>query len=574
MARLIELPVPEIILPDFDFSPDPPKSKQKQQIDNIRKMPDEDYPSLLEWTRDKRMYLGPGRIFRTDNHPYLVDIYNETGKEVVVMKASQMGASEWLVSYALHTCDQRKGNVFYVFPTETHVSDFSTARLGPAIEASEYLSKIVVDGSGQGGMRGSDKIALKRIRHNFLYFRGSRVQPDGSAPQLKSVDADVVIFDEVDELDPRSPAIAKKRLGHAREDLGNILWVSTPTYPGVGIHAEYLETDMRRWFVRCPHCGLRQFMEIDQVVLEWDDLGRPVEWNGKADRRAWVGCRDCGKELNRLAHGEWVPEFPSRERVGYHLTKLFSAQTPVSLVVKDLDTVDPDKLREAHNQHLGLAYTPRGGSLDAERLDACRRQYGHGPDPFKTCYMGIDQSPRVCHVVVRTLPNFETGETKQLYAGEVTWEHIPNIITIYRPRVVVVDGMPETTMARELQDKYPRNMVWLAYYPNVVHGTKKEEHNIWNPRERTVALDRTRIMDETFAGFYGMTSTLPANARSIRDFYKHMIASIRVTEADSSGTLVTRYRDVGADHYAHAEVYALAASKCKYGQGWVEGAGN
>lgn len=536
-------------------------------------MPAGGLSDLLQWTREKRPYLGPGRPFRTDNHPYLVDIYRCTEKEIILMKASQMGASEWLVSYALHTCDERNGNVFYLFPTGEHVSDFSTARLGPAIEASEYLSKIVVDGSGTGGLRGSDKIALKRIRDRFLYFRGSKVQPDGSAPQLKSVDADVVIFDEVDELDPRSPAITKKRLGHAREDLGNILWVSTPTYPGIGIHEQYLESDQREWFVTCHHCGEKQSMEIDQVVLEWDDLGRPVEWNGRDEGRAWVGCVRCEKELNRLGSGEWVAKHPERTLVGFHLTKLFSAQTPTIQVVQDLDTVDPDKLREAHNQHLGIPYTPRGGSLDAERLDSCRREYGHGPNAFKTCYMGIDQSPRICHIVVRTLPDFETNETMQLYAGEATWEHLPNLITIYRPRVVVIDAGPETTKARELQDLYPRNMVWLAYYPNFAQGSKREDSAVWNPRERTVLLDRTRIMDETFAGFYGMISTLPLNARSIRDYYKQMMSSIRVTEADHSGALVTRYREVGADHYTHAEVYTLAARKCRYGQGWVEGQG-
>lgn len=549
MSSILHIPAPEIILDDFDFSPDPPKSTKEKRLEDMGRMPKEDMPDLLVWTLEKRVNLGPDRPFRLDNHPYLEDIYREAAKEIALMKASQMGASEWLVSYALHACDQRRANVLYIFPTETHVSDFSTARLGPAIEASAYLSRIIVDASGSGGLRGSDKVALKRIRDRFLYFRGSKVQPDGKAPQLKSVDADILIYDEVDELDPRAPAIAGKRLGHAPEDLGNTLWVSTPTYPGVGIHERYLESDQRQWFVTCPHCGEKQPMEIDQVVMEWDDVGRPVEWHGREEGRAWVACSHCEGELDRLAMGEWVAKHPGKAMAGYHLTKLFSAQTPVLQVVNDLDTVDPDKLREAHNQHLGLPFTPRGGSLDAERLDACRRAYGHGPDVFKTCYMGIDQSPRICHIVVRTLPDFETGETKQLYAGEATWEHLPNLIKIYRPRVIVIDAMPETTKARELQDMYTRNMVWLAYYPNFAQGSKREEPAVWNPRETTVLLDRTRILDEMFAGFYGMTSTLPLNARSIRDYYKQMISSIRVTAADNSGALVTRYREVGADHY-------------------------
>lgn len=568
----IQLPVPMIDTGFFDFSPPPPPDPVNKKLEALKRMPKDDIPDLLEWTLKKRPYLGPSRPFNIDKHLYLADIYRCKAKEIVLMKASQMGASEWLIGYAAHACDQRLANVFYVFPTDVHVSDFSTARLGPAIEASEYLSKIVVDGSGQGGLRGSDKISLKRIRDRFWYFRGGKVQSDGKAPQLKSADADILIFDEVDEIDPRAPAIAKMRLGHAREDLGNILWVSTPTYPGAGIHEQYLESDQRKWFIRCEHCGERQSLEIDQVVLEWDDLGRPVEWNGREENRAWLGCVSCGKELDRLGHGEWVAEFPSRtDKAGFHLSKLFSVQNTVLSVVKKLDTVDQDKVRESYNQDLGLPFTPRGGSLDSERLDACRRNYGHGPNLFKTCYMGVDVGTKVLHVVVRTGKSFQTEETFQLYAGEVTWEHLPNIVKIYRPRVIVVDAMPEASKAREFQNLYPRNMVWLAYYPNQPQGSRKEENAIWNIRERVVLLDRTRIMDEMFAGFYGMTSTLPAYIRNIRDYYKHLMASIRVTKEDASGMLVTRYVDVGADHYAHAEVYALAASKTKYGQGWVEG---
>lgn len=572
MATPISLPLPSIEIEAFDFSPPPPEPPINKKLAALEKMPKEHIPDLLEWSLKKRPFLGPSRPFRMDNHLYLEGIYRCTAKEMILMKASQMGASEWLISYAAHACDQRLANVFYVFPTGEHVSDFSTARLGPAIEASEYLSKIIVDGGSSGGLRGSDKIALKRLRDRFWYFRGGKVQPDGSAPQLKSVDADVLIFDEVDEIDPRAIAIARKRLGHAGEGLGNVLFVSTPTYPGFGIHTEFLDSDQRRWFIRCDHCGERQYLEIEQVVFEWDDLGRPADWHGREENRAWVACRSCGKELNRLGDGEWVAEFPDRDRAGFHLTKLFSAQNQVLTIVKNLDTVDQDKLREAWNQDLGMPFSPRGGSLDSERLDACRRQYGHGPDLFKSCYMGVDVGTKVLHVVVRTLPDPVSGETRQLYASEVTWEHLPNVVKIYRPKVIVVDAMPETTKAREFQAMYPRNMVWLAYYPNLPQGNKKEENCIWNPAERTVLLDRTRILDEMFAGFYGMTSTLPANARNIRDYYKHMMASIRTTVEDSSHQLVTKYIDVGADHYAHAEVYALVASKAKYGQGWVEGA--
>jgi hypothetical protein len=186
--------------------------------------------------------------------------------------------------------------------------------------------------------------------------------------------------------------------------------------------------------------------------------------------------------------------------------------------------------------------------------------------------MGIDVG-NVLHVVIRTMPDFMSKETKQLYAGEASWESIHNLIKIYRPRTVVIDANPESSKAREFQNKYPRNMVWVAYYPNQPLGTKREDIADWDIVQRKVILDRTRIMDSMFAGFYGQTSTLPAHARNIRDYYKHLRANIRIMkEIGNSGVEVATYIEHGADHYAHAEVYCLAASMCKIGLGWTQGA--
>jgi hypothetical protein len=553
----------------FDFSPEDP---DKEKIDKLKEMPFESIPDLFEWTKKKRPFLVPGREFDIENHKYLIDLYRCRSKEIVVKKSGQAGVSEWLISYAIHACDQRNANVMYVFPSDGVVSDFSTARLGPAIEASEYLTQIIIDGSGSGGQKGSDRITLKRFRERFMYLRGSQVQPDGSAPKLKSVDADVLIFDEVDELDQRAPSIALKRIGHAALHLGNVLWVSTPTFPGYGIDAEYQDSDQRQWHIPCPHCGHKQPLTIDQIVLEWDDVGRPLVWNGQNENRAWIGCEHCGKELNRLVDGEWVAKNPSHDRAGFHLSKLFSPHNQLLKIVKNLDTVDETKRREAFNQDLGETYTPRGGNITSEDLDACRRDYGHGPDHYSTCYMGIDVGS-VLHVVIRTGVNFLTKETKQLYAGEASWESIHNLVKIYRPRTIVIDANPESAKAREFQARYDRNRVWVAYYSNQPLGTKHVEETDWDVVQAKVTLDRTRIMDSMFAGFYGRTSTLPAHARNIRDFYKHLRANIRVMkEVGNSGVQVATFIEHGADHYAHAEVYCLVASGCRVGVGWVEAA--
>lgn len=477
---------------------------------------------------------------------------------VVLDKASQMGASEWAISYALHAADVRRATVLYVFPTDVHVSDFSAARIGPAIEASPYLDGIVVEGGAAGGKRGADRVTLKRVRDRFVYLRGAKVGPDGKAAQLKAVDADALVLDEVDEMDPRAPAIAEKRLGHS--EIGEQRWISTPSYPEVGIHAKFQESDQREWMVRCGHCGERQALGINQVVTEWDQLGRPVGWNGQGEGRAWAACGRCGGELDRLGPGEWVATWPGREVHGYHLTKLFSGRVNLLEVVRALDTVDETKRREAFNQDLGEPYVPRGGRLTDEALDGCRRGYGHGPVQDEVTVMGLDVG-RVLHGVIRGPMDGESGERPQRWAGELeSWEGVSHQMRRFNVGTLVVDALPETTKARELQAEWPRGRVWLAYYVTQKVGSKRAEPVQWNEEEGRVDLDRTRTLDLTMARFFGQENTLPGDARGIRDFYGHLKAGVRVVEEGPGGQRVARYVETGPDHLMHAENYCAVAS--------------
>lgn len=522
--------------------------------------------ALLPWMIEHRPYLIPERRFDLRNHPYLEAVYQSCDQEVVLYKAGQMGISEYLISYALHACDQRAATVLYIFPTDTHVSDFSAARLGPAIEASEYLQSIIIDGTGVDGKRGSDKVTLKRIRDRFMYFRGGSVSKDGRSPSLKSVDADILIFDELDEIDPRAPGIARKRLGHSQ--IGEIRYASTPTYPGVGIHVEWLKSDQREWFIRCPHCGKQQNPTIQHLVLDYDALGRPKAWHGQAAGKPFLSCDRCGKPLDLAMPGEWVAQAES-DLVGFHITKLIAPLSDLGEIIKNLSSTDETSRKEAFNQDLALPYTPRGGSLDDAILDTCRREYAHGPQAEVTCYMGVDVG-KVLHVVCRAAPDGEKGERKQLYAGVVaTFEELGRLIERYRPRTVVIDALPETHKVRELRTEFRRNQIWIAYYGAQKVGSKKEDSIAWDRREFTATIDRTRLMDETMARFQDNVNTLPGDARSIKEYYSQLKAPVRVIEKDAAGIEVARYVETGADHFAHAENYCTAASMCPVGLGWA-----
>jgi len=521
---------------------------------------------LLTWAIVRRATLKEGVCFDLATHPFLADIYADTASELVIYKASQMGASEYGITYALHACDERQATVLYVFPTDTHVSDFSTARIGPAIDSSPYLARIISEGEQEDGQkrRKTDRVTLKRVRNRYLYLRGAAVKTDGLAPQLKSIDADCLILDEVDEMDPRAPSIAVKRLGHSL--IKGIRWISTPTYPGIGIHAKWLESDQREWLIRCERCGEWQPVTIQQVVTEWDALGRPLAWHGQGERRAWAACQKCGQELNRLAGGQWVARYPGREIVGYHLTKLFSYTTPLLAVVKALDTVDETKRREAFNQDLGEPYTPRGGRLTDTLLDACRRDYAHGPAPRERTVAGVDVG-NLLYVVIRAASvDRETGERPQRLAVAVeSFEELGRLLRRYRVQTCVIDALPETRKARELQAAFRPGVVWLAYFVSQKTGMKTEDIKRLDDEEYVIDLDRTRTLDEMLAGVMDASQgdgglTLPAHARDLRDYYTQMTNQVRVLEDRPDGDQVAVYRELGPDHYSLAEAYCHVAA--------------
>lgn len=511
---------------------------------------------LLDWVLLHRPLLVPDRPFDIDHHPYLADIYRCRAQSLVIDKASQMGASEYLISYALHAADARGATILYIMPNDLVVGDFSSGRIAPALEASPYLTRRVIEGDE----RGADRVKLKRVGNRFLYLRGGVVSKSGRAPQLRSVDADIVIFDEVDEIDPRALALGRKRL--RASFMHETRYVSTPTYAGIGIEALWQVSDKRQWHVRCDHCGERQPLSIDDLITDWDDLDRPIDWHGRSNGEAWIVCRHCAQPLDRRGAGEWVAEFPTRPTAGFHLSRLFAIDDLHS-ILDGLRSDDMEERRQAWNQDLGLPFAMKGGQLTDADLDECRADYSLGAVKGEATVMGIDVGGRL-HVIIRARPHVETGQMKLRYVGAVSsWDTLTNLIIDYNVTNVVIDGQPETTKAREIQsavspDPQTRR-VWLCFYHD--QPAKASVYSA-DPQQGNLNADRTRSLDDLFASLRGRALLLPREARDIPDYYDHLKAPQRVIVTNARGEQVARYIEGNeADHFAHAENYCLLAMR-------------
>ncbi len=150
-----------------------------------------------------------------------------------------------------------------------------------------------------------------------------------SSVGMKSVPADMVVFDELDEATPDAKVVAVERLSHS--DYRRMVELSNPSLPAYGIDAAFQESDQRHWTLKCPACG-------DWTALDAEfprKLGEEVKIiRSRPDGTFYRACRRCSAELD-LAGGEWVPDYPDRPVHGYRISQLFSSKIDPGEILRE-----------------------------------------------------------------------------------------------------------------------------------------------------------------------------------------------------------------------------------------------
>lgn len=287
--------------------------------------------------------------------PALADIARDAHPLVVVMKSAQVGLTELAVNLALHAADTGyagRGNVLFLMPNQNQMDDFARSRFDRAIQDSAYLRERLQPEPPR--RKGADSMRLKRVGDGYIYLRGA-----DSQRQIASVDADLVILDEFDQMGEGVLELAEKRIASSRA--GRIVVASTPRYPEAGIDALFRESDRRRYLLPCPSCGLEQ----------------ALTWAANVDQeRALVVCTECREPMDVGVKGRWVAEAPGNAMIrGYHLSRLYSPWADIKAMIAASQSPTPRGQQEFRNSDLGQAFVVEGGGLTLDVLDRCREEY-------------------------------------------------------------------------------------------------------------------------------------------------------------------------------------------------------
>lgn len=358
--------------------------------------------------------------WRTSRVPYLQGIMDalsasDPAERVVFIKGAQLGGTEAGLNWLGYIIAHAPGVALLVMPSLDMLRRNSRTRIDPLISSSPVLRNLVAPPKARE--RGNT-LALKEFPGGQLVMTGAN-----AASGLRSTPVRYLFCDEVDaypldadgEGDPVALAVQRTATYRGRR---KVFLCSTPTLKGVSrIEAAYAETDQRRFFVPCPHCGAYQ-------LIEW----RRIRWD-EDPRAASLECEHCGDPIpehrkpGMLAAGEWRATGQSDGRSkGFHLSALYSPFESWGEIASEFVTVkrDPPRLQAWVNTKLGEAWEDEASApLAGELLQARAESWGPAlPDPVAVITAGVDvQDDRLELEIV----GWGRGEESWSLAYEVLW---------------------------------------------------------------------------------------------------------------------------------------------------------
>jgi hypothetical protein len=491
-----------------------------------------------QWVSSSHLTVD-GAPFTYEKHEYLKEVYRDDHPFTVDMKATQMCLTTKAMLKVVYNARFRNfRGILYLFPSRTDVSDFSKSRIDPLVSENP-------DTIGQW-IRDTDATNIKRIWNAFLYLRGMK-----SRVGLKSVPADFIVYDELDEAAQNAVDMADERMSHSIFKEKAML--SNPTLPDYGIHRHFLLSDQKYWLLKCRKCN--QYTDV---------VGTFPQCLVERGKEVILLCQSCKDRALNPAIGEWVAKKPSvTERSGYQYSQLFSQVNPLPTpsnphpekklaeILRLFRTTTNKK--DFFNLKIGIPYIEAENRLSMKDvLDLCGDQ-GIASSETAPCFMGVDQKSNWLHVVI--------GKDKEGKKGQIIhiekyrhWEELDGLMKNFNVTRGVVDAEPEMRNARAFAERF-RGRIFICFYNEHQRGNYK-----WNEEDLTVVCNRTESLDASHNEIKFAQVVIPAHCDNVQTFAEHLHNVGKKYEVDEeSGSKRAVYVKLGEDHYRHSYNYECMA---------------
>lgn len=469
-------------------------------------------PAIIHWVLKNNIKTSAGQPYDLKTHLYLWQILQDFSKDLVLMKAAQIGATEGQILKKIWGIDHYKIDGITTFPTISDAQDVAGNKVNRLVANNPVLTKMISSDK--------DTVGMKKIGKNMWNIRGTFTE---KAAMMISSD-----WNDADELDASKQEIIEQydtRLQHSQYSWRH--YYSHPSSEGFGIHKKFLESDQKHWFIKCEKCKKEQYLSFPESIDE---------------ERQCFQCKYCHEELRDEDRrvGRWVAKF-NKDVSGYWIPLLICKWVSAKQILTYQKEKSPMYF---YNKVLGLPYVGSGNKITYDVIMRNVRSGVHLQE--ERIVIGLDTGTTLWYVIGDKNGVFHYGSCKD-------YEEIEGFLNRWKNSILICDQGGDLIGPRKLQEKY-RGRVFLCHYRQ---DRKTQQLITWGKGVEmgTVIVDRNRLIQLVVDELTDKRIPLWGTVEDWYDFYTHCANVYRVEEENALGVPVKKWERSGPDHLLHALVY-------------------
>lgn len=480
--------------------------------------------SIHAWIQENEIKNEKGEPIDFNRHLYLYDIIRDDSRLLTVMKGAQVGMSTCEILKNHFDAKRDKLDIIYTLPTDQDVSVFVGGKVNRIISNNPCMMQDVAD---------KDSIEQKKVGNSMIYFRGTFTKKAAIM-----VTADRLSHDEKDSSKLDVIADYQTRLQHSKHK--QIHTFSHPSVPEEGVHADWLKSDQKHWFIDCPHCGYSQY-------LSWDtENPRKMSIDIETEQFVCKKCRGVLTDEDRRV-GRWIARHPGREMSGYWVPILMSlAITAKEIVAKWNDPEITDE--HFYTKLLGLPYADATSKLLKPKFLQNLTGKPYAPTKEERVVIGIDTGNKLDYVCGTSGGLFFHGEADDYGPLDELMKRWPRAIGI-------IDAGGDLIGAQKFAARWPGRV-----FKCFLGGDRKTNELVkWGSGDEhgAVTADRNRII-QLIVGEFG-DKRIPVHGTE-NDWYEYYLdwanlSKMKVLDPDTGASKGYKWVRKGRDHRALATVF-------------------
>ena len=482
------------------------------------------YRGIHEWLLKDEIRNEKGNQIEFDTHPFLFDIYADQSQFLTIMKAAQIGMSTGAILKNHNDAKQQKLDIIYTLPTDSDVRTFVGGKVNRIIANNKTMIEDVAD---------KDSIEQKQVGKSMIYFRGTWTKKAAIM-----VTADRLVHDEKDSSKLDVIADYQARLQHSK--YRQIYTFSHPSFPETGVHLDWLKSDQKHWFIKCPHCNFWQF-------LSWntEDLSK---MSIDLEREIFV-CKKCQRGLNYYdrCQGQWVAKYPGREWSGYWVPLLIAPWMTATDIIKKYR--DPSTTPEFfYTKILGLPYADASSKLLRQSFFQNLTGESYAPTKEERLVIGIDTGLKIDYVMGNKHGLFYHGESPDYGELNTQMERWPNAIA-------VIDQGGDLIGSRQFYERWPGRVFLCS-----LGGDRKTKELVrWGSKDEygAVLADRNRMIQLCVDEFREKRIKVHGTEGEWYEYWLdwNNLSKIKVLDPETNEVKGYKWIRAGRDHKAMATIF-------------------